>query len=139
MAKKGGTDKVGDGGHYAAYEQHANTLRTWLVAYGIGAPVLFANTSTIWSKLQDTGQLRFVVILFLSGVAIQVVLTSINKAAMWLCYLGEGDTDFAKSRYYLWASTISRQFFIDILCDVASIACFGFATYRALIALVSLA
>ncbi len=30
---------VDDGaGHYAAYEEHARTLRTWLVTYGIGGP-----------------------------------------------------------------------------------------------------
>ena len=35
-----GTEASG-GGHFENYAEYAKTLRSWLVAYGIGGPVLF--------------------------------------------------------------------------------------------------
>ena len=36
---------------YKAYEEHAKTLRTWLVAYGIGAPVVFLTNEQLSKRL----------------------------------------------------------------------------------------
>lgn len=40
---------------YAVYEEHSKTLRTWLVAYGIGAPVLFITNDKVWKAIASSG------------------------------------------------------------------------------------
>ena len=37
--------------HYQSYAEHNRILRTWLVAYGIGAPVLILSNDTLWARL----------------------------------------------------------------------------------------
>ncbi len=78
-------DRDKEQGFYAAYEEHTKTLRTWLVAYGIGAPVLFITHDTLMKAVQKSGEGRSLGLLFLIGVAIQVVLAALNKRSCGGC------------------------------------------------------
>lgn len=68
---------------YAAYDGYSRALRTWLVAYGIGAPVLLMTNDALWLAVAESGDAAWIGALFLVGVALQVVLTAVNKTAMW--------------------------------------------------------
>ncbi len=70
--------------YYKAYEEHSKVLRTWLVAYGIGAPVLFLTNETLAAKLAGSAVAGRVAALFLVGVAAQVLLAAFNKTVMWV-------------------------------------------------------
>lgn len=132
------TSQSDDGsGHYTAYEEHARTLRTWLVAYGIGAPVLILSQDKLWEKLAAAGSLRFIAMLFLTGVALQVLLAALNKSAMWACYFGTVNESFRNSRRYRWGETISGYYWIDLAVDIISMAVFAWATYLCFAALVT--
>src|SRR5438105_15853414 len=85
-------------GHYAAYAEHARTLRTWLVAYGIGGLVLILSQDSLWKRLAASGTLPLIAGLFLCGVALQVVLAAVNKSAMWAVYYGEIEPSYQKTR-----------------------------------------
>lgn len=74
--------------YYTAYGYHSNLLRTWLVAYGIGGPVLFINSAELYKKLVGSGQASLIAKLFLVGVFLQVSLSAINKTIMWTLYYG---------------------------------------------------
>jgi hypothetical protein len=128
------TSEVGEG-HYAAYEEHARTLRTWLVAYGIGGPVLILSQAEVWKRLAASGSLRLIASLFLSGVVLQVVLAAVNKSAMWACYYGELEPAYKSTRRYKIGLWLSERYLIDFLFDIAGMFLFAYATYLCFAAL----
>ena len=126
-----------DGGYFEGYAQFAGVLRTWLIAYGIGGPVLFATQSRLADKLFETSQARFIAILFLSGVFLQVIVALLYKGAMWYLYVGEEDAKIRKKRRYKISDWLSEAFWLEILFDLASIALFTWATIFVLTILTS--
>ena len=42
-------------GFYEAYKGFANNLRTWFLAYGIGAPVVLLSNEDSWSLISNSG------------------------------------------------------------------------------------
>ncbi len=115
---------------YSPYEWHANTLRTWLVAYGIGAPVLLLTQDKLYDKVLISGVAQSIATLFLVGVALQVLLAFWNKTIMWICHYGETMPDFKKTCRYKIAEFLSEFYIVDFLCDLASIVVFAWATFR---------
>lgn len=115
---------------YSAYALHASVLRSWLVAYGIGALVLFLSQSVIWQALARAGSLKLVAALFLLGVFLQVALSAVNKSVMWAAYYGDITPSFRSTRIYRCADSLSNKYWIDFLVDCVSIVLFIVATYR---------
>ena len=123
-------------GFFDVYRVAATNLRTWLIAYGIGAPVLFLSNDHLWQALVKAKSVKSIAILFLIEVATQVILASINKNAMWFCYSGEGDPAFREKRIYKFSDWLSEQFWIDMGCDVLTMVLFAIATYLTIGALI---
>ncbi len=121
-------------GLFEAYSSATTNLRTWLVAYGIGAPVLFLSNESLWRALAVAQCASCVGVLFLGGVVLQVLIALINKNAMWFCYFGEAKPAFKSSRTYKAFDWISEQFWIDIILDILSIVLFIAATYKVFLA-----
>lgn len=122
------TDTAAD--FYQAYEGYSRTLRTWLVAYGIGGPVLFLSNEKLWNRVSGSGDAQCVAMLFLAGVALQVFLAALNKTVLWGCYYGEFDDDFKNTRRFSVAHWLAQQFWIDFLIDIASLTLFSLATFE---------
>lgn len=122
-------------GYYAVYEEHARTLRTWLVAYGIGGPVLILSQEAVWKQITKMGSLPLIAELFLAGVVLQVVLAAVNKSAMWALYCGEVDQEYAKTKRYKFGSWLSEKYIIDLALDLSSMVLFAWATYACFVAL----
>jgi hypothetical protein len=61
------------------YTDYARMLRLWLVAYGVGAPVLFLTQPQVADRLRQSGNGQFIAIVFLLGVAAQVINAAVNK------------------------------------------------------------
>ena len=118
-----------DSGHFSVYNQHSAVLRTWLVAYGIGAPALFLSQDKIWQALAKSGTLPRIGLLFLAGVFLQVLLAALNKSVMWACYYGEQDLSYQKTRRYRGAHWLSDKYSIDLAADLGAMAAFALATY----------
>jgi hypothetical protein len=121
-------------GYYAVYEEHARTLRTWLVAYGIGGPVLILSQEAVWKQITKIGSLPLIAKLFLGGVVLQVVLAAVNKSAMWALYCGEVDREYAKTKRYKVGSWLSERYIIDLALDLSSMVLFAWATYECFVA-----
>lgn len=115
--------------HFEVYSQHSAVLRTWLVAYGIGAPALFMSQDKIWEALAKSGALSAIGFLFLFGVFLQVVLSAINKSVMWACYYGDIEPSYKDTRRYRGAFWLSDKYSIDLAADLGAMASFGIATY----------
>lgn len=119
-------------GHYEVYTEYAKSLRTWLVAYGIGGPVLFLTQSQIADKIAKSGEAGCIVKLFLGGAAAQIFLALLNKYVNWYFYWAGDQKDFEGTPVWEILAWVSRAFWIDIALDVAAIVMFGLATYRVL-------
>lgn len=117
--------------YFTVYEEHSKVLRTWLVAYGIGAPALFLTNERIAGLISAAGVGRRMAGLFLLGVALQVLLAALNKTVMWACYYAEGSPNDQEKRRFRLAYWISEQFWIDFLVDIVSLIGFGYATWLA--------
>jgi hypothetical protein len=116
---------------FAAYEGHAKTLRTWLVAYGIGAPVFLVREPVVWKPVTESGFHRFIILLYLVGASLQVGLAALNKSAMWACYFGEKYPEYQLTQRYKVGSWISDKYSIDVVVDAIAIGVYVWATYLA--------
>lgn len=123
-------------GYFDAYASATTNLRTWLVAYGIGAPVLFLSNDSLWQALAKAKCASCVGLLFLLGVAFQVLIALINKNAMWFCYYAETKPAFKSSYVYKTCNWLSEQFWIDMILDIMSIVFFIVATFKVFVAVV---
>jgi hypothetical protein len=118
-------------GYYKVYEEYAKALRTWLVAYGIGGPVLLLTNDSVRTALASSGGSRMLAFAFLAGVGLQVFLAALNKTLMWTNYFAATSPTHRARRRFRVAAWLSEQFWIDLLVDLASLALFGWATWRA--------
>ena len=135
-------------GHFSNYAEYSKTLRSWLVAYGIGGPILLLVSKDAPEKLAKSPHLTLVVTLFLAGVALQIFLAFLNKWAAWHMYSGAYDKQLAASgsidcdmhhetrtfRAWEW---INKQSWIDFVIDLGALIAFSVATWIALVALLS--
>lgn len=121
-----------DRGFYEPYAVFSRTLRTWLVAYGIGAPVLFS-TQPFFARILAKAEVAMPIIgFFLFGVIVQVIAALLYKYSMGYIYFGELDENFQKTRRYKIAEYVSDAMWLEILFDLLSIGSFTLATYGAL-------
>ena len=51
-------------GHFQNYSDYSRTLRAWLVAYGIGGPVLFLTNDKVATRVAESGHANKVVTYF---------------------------------------------------------------------------
>lgn len=128
VAIEGQVDVRQESGFYEAYAGFARTLRAWLIAYGVGGPVIFLTNDAAGRALAEAGVARDIAHLFLAGVALQVAGAVLYKSAMWYLYIGELQAAFRNSRRYRVADWISERHFIELLFDVGSMTLFALAT-----------
>jgi hypothetical protein len=119
-------------GHYEAYASFARLLRAWLVAYGIGVPVLIFSHDKVTEVLAKSQQGQNIVMLFLIGVCLQVAGAMLFKTTEWYLFVGEVDSGFLTCWRYRIAEWISNQFWIELLLDIGTIGLFVSGTYKAL-------
>jgi hypothetical protein len=117
--------------YYQAYVDYSRTLRTWLVAYGVGGPALMLTNTRVGEALSQSGHARLVAALFLVGVVVQITLAAVNKTAMWICYFSDGDEETNEEWWCRAAAWLSTQYWIDLVCDLVSLTAFAVATWVA--------
>lgn len=120
---------------YRSYEEYSKTLRTWFVAFGVGAPLVFLTNERLATKLSTAPTVRYLVAAYFFGVALQVLLAIINKNIMWGCYYGQTVPEFKSTRRYKFAEWFSGQYWIDAVADFLTGVLFVLATLRAFLIL----
>ncbi len=116
-------------GSFAAYSEYNKTLRTWLVAFGIGGPALFMTNDAIAKRLAAVGTLKMVVALFLAGVGVQVIGALLNKACNWYVYQAYSPGGVKGTLRHRCAEWLTSHFWIDVFLDLVSISVFGWALW----------
>ena len=110
--------------YFESYAEYNRILRSWFVAFGIGGLAMFLVEDKLRDALIGSGAARLVIALFLSGVALQILVAGLNKYANWYCYAGEDDAAYQRTTAYRFWSGVARQFIVDIVVDVATALCF---------------
>lgn len=138
-----GQDATDHEGHFANYAEYSKTFRSWMVAYGIGGPILLLVSKDAPTAVAGSPHLRAIVTLFVLGVGLQILLALINKWAAWQMYRGayslyrcehglpDADLHHNSNTYKAW-HWINRQSWIDFTCDVLSLIAFSSATWLVL-------
>jgi hypothetical protein len=126
----GGLTVRQESGFYTAYAEFAKNLRVWFLAYGIGATAIFVTNEGAGKRLLSSGAAEGVVYLFLIGVALQILVALLYKTVMWYLYMGEFDAKEKESWRHALADRISNSYSLEFVCDLATIFCFGAATYQ---------
>jgi hypothetical protein len=116
--------------YFGCYAEFAKTLRTWFIAYGIGAPILFLSNDTAWEIIRSSGQIRLIGFWFLSGVLIQVLEALLYKNAMWYLYRGEENPQIKNKMRYKVFYNISEYYWLEVLFNILTLICFVTATWR---------
>jgi hypothetical protein len=119
-------------GFYEPYSGFARTLRTWLIAFGVGAPIVFFQSPSAWAALSSDGSVRPFVYCFLAGIALQVVCALLYKTSMWYLYMEELDEVKENDWRCRAARWLSTAYWLELAFDLASIALFAYATLRAI-------
>jgi len=115
-------------GYFQSYKQFSNMLRSWLIAYGIGAPILILSQDHIWDALKDSVLVKVAGVLFLLGVLLQIVFTAFFKWAMWVVWMATDDENRRNTRSFKIADWASEKYFIDFVTDIGAILLFAVAT-----------
>jgi len=116
-------------GFFQPYAEYAKTVRTWFVAYGIGAPVVLYANPALLEAVKKSGVLSTAVFFLLCGATIQIIKALVYKHAMWHLYVGEIDEDHQNSWWYKAADRVSEAYVIEAIVDIATLLSFGIATY----------
>lgn len=118
-----------ESGFYESYAHFSRTLRAWLVAYGVGVPVLLVSQEFIARAIIKAGTGGFITWLFLVGVAVQVLAALLYKYSMACLYFAETDSipdDTWQVGLSVW---LSRSLWLEVLFDVVSICLFVCGTF----------
>ena len=122
---------------FEPYASFSRTLRTWLVAYGIGAPVLFASQDAFVCILAKPIQGVIIIGLFLLGTMVQIIATFLYKYSMGYIYFGELKKEFMETRRYKISNWLSEAMWLEISFDIITIVSFVSATVYVLIVYVT--
>ena len=121
-----------ESGFYSAYAGFAKILRSWLIGYGIGAPVILLAREWAFTKLTQHECVETVALLFGIGVGLQLIAAVVYKTAMWWLYIGELDPEFRKKRRHKLSDWLSEQYWIEGLFDLISIGMYVWGTITVL-------
>jgi hypothetical protein len=127
--KKSAKEVVKESGFYEPYSHFSRTLKAWLVAYGIGAPVLLASQEHLSKLVIDSGCGVVISALFLLGVASQIAASLVYKYSMGIIYFSELDSEIKDTRIFKIADRVSESFGLELAFDLLTVICYAVGTY----------
>jgi hypothetical protein len=120
-------------GFYEAYASLSRTFRAWLVAFGVGAPLVFLSRDATIQWLRQMPDGAYVIVAFLLGVLVQVFLAWLYKLSMWWAYMEEMHSILKTSRRYRFADWFTSSYWIEGVVDLFSIGLYAYGTARLLL------
>jgi len=129
--------KSDDSIFYEPYAHFSRTLRAWLVAYGVGVPVLLVSQQFIARAIIKAGTGGLITWLFLIGVAIQVLAALLYKYSMAYLYSAEVEPDLNTTWRVKTAEWLSNAVWLEALFDITSIALLVCGTFMVVAAVLA--
>ncbi len=107
----------------------SKTLRSWLVAYGIGLPVLVLTRPEVADAIRASQKSGLITFLFLSGVALQVFNAFYIKWLSWFRSELLYDHENSKKKFYLLADKLHKFVWTDLIIDIWTLIAYSWGTY----------
>ncbi|HET7922995.1 MAG TPA: hypothetical protein VFM15_09600 [Gammaproteobacteria bacterium] len=123
-----------ESGFFEPYAHFSRTLRAWLVAYGVGVPVLLISQESIAQAIIRAGAGSLIAWLFLAGVAIQILAALLYKYSMAYLYGAEIEPKLGATRRVRIAEWLSDVIWLEALFDIVSITLFVCGTFKVVVA-----
>jgi hypothetical protein len=111
-----------------AHKYYARTLRTWLIFYGIGGPVLLLSNKELAIRFEHSPDAWRIVYAFLIGLGLQLLVVLAFKTALWYLTYGERYAEFRTSRRYKFSLWLTDAYWLELLLDIISCLVFGWAS-----------
>lgn len=112
-----------------AFDRYESMLRTWFVAYGIGGPILLMTQTSLSSRFLAAPNRMCIGILFLLGVAFQVIENFLYKMTTWYQYRGEVKPEIKSGCMYKFSKWVEDCYCIDLFFDFTTFVLFFIATF----------
>jgi hypothetical protein len=112
--------------YFEQYWQYASTLRNWYVVYGVGGIALLFTKVEAFEQVDSDKKIKTIVA-FLVAVLAQVVISLFRKWVHWCIYSGK-EHNRVSTWWYSLNIHISRWVWLDISCDIISLAAFSYAS-----------
>jgi hypothetical protein len=126
------TKEKDETGFYEVYANFARLFRGWLVAYGVGAPVVFVSQEAVMKALKAATDGWYVVLAYLAGSILQIMLVWLYKLCMWWAYLEEMGSLARGSYRYRFVDWFTNIFWVEGVVDFITVGLFVYATGRIL-------
>jgi hypothetical protein len=104
-----------------AYGSSSALLKAWLGAYSVGVPAFLFMHEKVLGRLLAQGRATCVAELFASAIALQVLITLINKYIGWGVYSRHSPPP-RLNWYTNLCETMSEWIWMDVIADLATIA-----------------
>lgn len=134
---------MSDSARFAAtYAEYNKVLRTWFVAFGVGAPGSLLLSEDARSLLRDSACPKFTLLALTFGVATQIGIAVLNKYVAWCnvhIELKRDDMDNLKNTdsilkhkypFIYRIADLTESIWIDLIVDVITAAVFAFAIWN---------
>lgn len=115
--------------YFESYKAFAWRFRLWLVAYGIGLPVVIVSNKELWAVVKTSCDARFVLWMPLIGLGIQVFVTWVFKTCMWYCDRYAKKVLPAESLYYRTALWITDRYYLEMILDFVTLGLYAYSTF----------
>ncbi|MBI5464937.1 MAG: hypothetical protein HY966_08305 [Ignavibacteriales bacterium] len=124
-------------GYWDQYWKYSETLRNWLVVYGIAGavPLMLGSKEIVTTQLPFEVR-KIAAWLFFIGVMMQVLLALLNKVINWYMSRGNDTQDpadaerFRSTLRFRFSKNVLNLFEIDIAVDAGTIALYLIAMYH---------
>ena len=119
----------------ALYSEYNKTLRSWFVAFGIAVPAVFVTSKDAKDFLLMSSDINCIIIIFLVGVASQIVISFLNKFISWSAY--HRDDCILMNGHnchpvFEKIASFENKIWIDFIFDIVTLSFFAWAIYKLL-------
>ncbi len=111
------------------YSSYNTALRNWFISVGVGGPAFLLTDNPFSVAILKTDKFKYIIMLFVLGLAIQILVVFINKHMAWINYAAK-DVDIKNKPSEFWksiADRVSEMYWIDLIADILSVLLFAYA------------
>ena len=117
------------------YASFSRNLRGWLIAFGVGAPVLLVSQESVATRLSASPRFEFIVWTFFVGLTSQILAVFFYKMTLGGLYLGEEGQYSKDGRWWKFCYWSYRQQWLELIPDVVTLVAYAVAVYMVVVAL----
>ena len=110
------------------YASFSRNVRAWLIAYGVGAPVLLVSQDSVVTRLSNNPLTPFIAIVFLTGVLVQICSAIFYKGITGKLYMVKRGYHDQNSTGHDFSERWFKKLKPELICDSVTVVFYFAAT-----------